>query len=390
VSRSDLSPEPAADRVEGEPEAADSVELEALGEPSGAQLIHEIVRRELGDEAATNFARAWQAHDVLERRRRPEEGLRERKKRLTRQRISDIATTLFVARGFDAVKVSEIADQVGVSEKTIYNYFPTKESLVYDQADEQLANLVAALRNRGPGVSPTSAIVAELKRESADFAASIGDEARLEFLPRFGEMIRATPALRAAWGEYRNRLVDSITEILAAEANLDPREPEPITAARAVVSLVEMLYDVILRHIATGLSAVQVQEAVNADLDRAARLLDTGLWSLHLVVEGRRTKQQLLDAALAAENARQQVVAALRQARQAWRELRGDQRDAVRQQRVAAREQRMTARNERAAVRDAAREGRVPAREGRTAARDQHAAPQDEQVAARRGRSGAS
>jgi AcrR family transcriptional regulator len=365
----DLPSEPAADRDNGEPGGSES---EALGEPGGARLIHQIVRRELGDEAATSFARAWQAHDLLERRRRPEEGLRERKKRLTRQRISDVATALFVTRGFDAVKVSEIADQVGVSEKTIYNYFPTKESLVYDQADEQLASLVAALRTRGPGVSPTSAIVAELKRESADFADSIGDAARLEFLPKFGEMIRATPSLRAAWGEYRNRLVDSITEILAAEANLDPREPEPITAARAIVSLVEMLYDVTLRHIATGISSDEVQEAVNADLDRAARLLDTGLWSLHLAVEGRRTKQQLIDAALAAENARQQVVAALRHARQAWRELRVDQRDAVREQRLAARDQR-------AAARDVAR-----ARASR--GRDQRAELRDEQVAARRDR----
>src|SRR5271154_5862674 len=120
VSSGDPLPEPAADRGEDEPEAVDGVELEALGEPGGARLIREIVRRELGEEVATTFARAWQAHDLLERRRRPEEGLRERKKRLTRQRISDVATALFVTRGFDAVKVSEIADQVGVSEKTIY------------------------------------------------------------------------------------------------------------------------------------------------------------------------------------------------------------------------------------------------------------------------------
>ena len=58
---------------------------------------------------------------------------------------------MFATRGFDNVKVSEVADRVGVSEKTIYNYFPTKESLVLDTADEAVERMARALRERGPG-----------------------------------------------------------------------------------------------------------------------------------------------------------------------------------------------------------------------------------------------
>ncbi len=54
------------------------------------------------------------------------EGLRERKKRLMRQQLSDTATQMFLARGFDAVRVTQIAEACGVSEKTVFNYFPTK------------------------------------------------------------------------------------------------------------------------------------------------------------------------------------------------------------------------------------------------------------------------
>jgi AcrR family transcriptional regulator len=43
---------------------------------------------------------------------------------------------MFASRGFDAVKVSEIADRVNVSMNTLYNYFPTKESMVLDDAEE--------------------------------------------------------------------------------------------------------------------------------------------------------------------------------------------------------------------------------------------------------------
>jgi hypothetical protein len=59
-----------------------------------------------------------------------------------------------------------------------------------------------------------------------------------------------------------------------------------------------------------------------ADLERAARLLETGLWSFNLMARGARTKRQTLEAAKAAEEARVQVVKALRQARATWTELR--------------------------------------------------------------------
>ena len=68
-----------------------------------------------------------------------------------------------MVRGFDHVKVSEIAAIVGVSEKTVYNYFPTKESLLFDRADETIERLAGALRERridegsDPRLTPRSA-----------------------------------------------------------------------------------------------------------------------------------------------------------------------------------------------------------------------------------------
>ncbi|MEV6184397.1 helix-turn-helix domain-containing protein, partial [Streptomyces sp. NPDC052015] len=51
------------------------------------------------------------------------EGLRERKKRQARQHISDVATGLFLERGFDEVTIAEIAEAADVSVNTVYNYF---------------------------------------------------------------------------------------------------------------------------------------------------------------------------------------------------------------------------------------------------------------------------
>ena len=253
------------------------------------------------------------------RRRHPDEGLRERKKRRTRQQVSDVATTLFVVRGFDKVKVSEIAEIVGVSEKTVYNYFPTKESLVFDRTDETVERLVAALRGRTPGESPTKAVLRALDDDMDDLE-DLPDEL-YAFFPLFSEMIAATPALRAAWLDLQSRLVEVATSELARLADVDPRDPEPMVAARAIVALTDLSFASRMRHIEAGLRGRELRAAVVDDLQRAARLLDAGLWSFNLLAHGQRTRQQLRDAAVAAEDARRQVQQALKQARAAWHEL---------------------------------------------------------------------
>jgi AcrR family transcriptional regulator len=61
--------------------------------------------------------------------------LREDKKRQMRRQLSDTATRMFLERGFDGVRVAEVARACGVSEKTVFNYFPTKEALLLDRRD---------------------------------------------------------------------------------------------------------------------------------------------------------------------------------------------------------------------------------------------------------------
>lgn len=63
-------------------------------------------------------------------------GLRERKKAQTRAAIAAGAAELFARNGFRAVTMVEVAAAAEVSEQTVYNHFPTKESLVFDRAGE--------------------------------------------------------------------------------------------------------------------------------------------------------------------------------------------------------------------------------------------------------------
>ena len=83
----------------------------------------------------------------------PTEGLRERKKRAARETIATTARRLFAERGFDVVTVAEVAAAAHVSEKTVFNYFPTKEDLAFAGREEGIAQFVAAIRERPPGSS---------------------------------------------------------------------------------------------------------------------------------------------------------------------------------------------------------------------------------------------
>src|SRR5438105_507711 len=86
------------------------------------------------------------------------EGLRERKKRRTRELIAATAARLFAEQGYEQVSVLDVAAAAEVSEQTVYNHFPSKRALVLDR-DEDLRDLLTTLiAIRPSGVSPAAAI----------------------------------------------------------------------------------------------------------------------------------------------------------------------------------------------------------------------------------------
>ncbi|HWD82518.1 MAG TPA: helix-turn-helix domain-containing protein [Kribbella sp.] len=67
----------------------------------------------------------------------------------TRARISQVATQLFLERGFDEVTVAEVAREAGVSSVTVFKHFPRKEDLLLDRADDAVELLRTAVRADG-------------------------------------------------------------------------------------------------------------------------------------------------------------------------------------------------------------------------------------------------
>jgi AcrR family transcriptional regulator len=211
----------------------------------------------------------------------PAEGLRERKKRLMRQQLSDTATRMFVERGFDAVRVSEVAEACGVSEKTVFNYFPTKESLVLDRLEVTMASIRAGLAE--PGVPPVEAALRILDRELSamtGWLASQDDPAQAaRAIRRFGDLIRATPSLRAYQSDMMDQFVSVASEILAARAGMTASDPEPQIAARALLGLWHVQAESLRKHLDGAREPAQLHDLVTTDVRRAARLIDSGLHS---------------------------------------------------------------------------------------------------------------
>lgn len=197
-------------------------------------------------------------------------GLRETKKLRTRQEIAGQAMRLFAERGFDHVTVAEVAERAGVSEKTVFNYFPTKEDLFFDEVPAREAALVAAVRERAPGESILSALrrlqVGECRRLSSP-----------EFLT-FARLIEESPALRAKELEVMVRFVQVLTDVIAEELRISERDAR--LAASLLVSVHRQFFRAARLQALAGRHGPAAARRLRADLDRAYDLLEHGLGTL--------------------------------------------------------------------------------------------------------------
>jgi AcrR family transcriptional regulator len=238
----------------------------------------------------------WTASRTPASGTRQAEGLRERKKRLMRQQLSDTAAQMFLQRGFDAVRVAEIAEACGVSEKTVFNYFPTKESLILDRLEATVASLRTGLAE--PGVSPVEAALrildGELGAMTSWLAAQDDPVQASAAIRRFGALIQATPSLRAHQSDMMDQFTTVAAAILAERAAMSADDPEPLIAATALLGLWRIQFQSLTKYLGGTRTPAQVHQAVMADVHRAARLIDTGLSSFAAFASGPAVRSLLV------------------------------------------------------------------------------------------------
>jgi AcrR family transcriptional regulator len=170
-------------------------------------------------------------------------GFRDRKKAATRQMISNVATHLFVERGFENVSVDEIAREAAVARKTVFNYFPRKEDLVFDREEEvqELVREALASRGKQPPIHAFQALMRTLLEEKHPlFRITEGAD-------RFWHMVAESPALTTRAHEIKMTFADGLAEMFSDAVGKPHSDADARLAAAILMDTLVVAYGEALR-----------------------------------------------------------------------------------------------------------------------------------------------
>ncbi|MFI9203210.1 TetR/AcrR family transcriptional regulator [Streptomyces sp. NPDC053048] len=199
-------------------------------------------------------------------------GLREVKKRETRQLISDRATELFIEHGFERTTIAEIAAAARVAKKTVTNYFPRKEDLAFDHQDEFVAGLARTVAAREPGESALSA----LRRA---FLSAVAEQNPVAGFagPEFTRMIAESPTLSTCLRGLHDQREDALAVALAEATDASPGDITPRTAASLVGGVHRVLFRRIQDLTLAGRTNSEIASVLAEEATRAFALLEPAL-----------------------------------------------------------------------------------------------------------------
>lgn len=156
--------------------------------------------------------------------------LRERTRRAVRAEIAEAAVALFAERGFDETTVEDIARAVGMTKRSFFRYFPTKEDAVFAGTEVLVEQVVADLQARPAGEDPWECLHQVLRRWQERIYTSGAELAGQR-------LIETTPALRARLHQKRETWRHAARDVLVARSDgaLDDFSADLITNAATAV-----------------------------------------------------------------------------------------------------------------------------------------------------------
>ncbi|WP_436536794.1 TetR/AcrR family transcriptional regulator [Actinoplanes sp. HUAS TT8] len=205
-------------------------------------------------------------------------GLRERKKRQTRELISGIATMLFLQRGFDPVTVAEVAAAAGVSPKTVFNYFPRKEDLFLDRFPELIDLVTHAVRGRREGTSVPAAVRGMVFSllETGHPLSGYTEQSHAAFY----RVVVDSPALQARVREFLQELEDLLAGLFAEAEGVPPDSPRARLAAAVTVAAYRSVYMTAASRLLSGADFLEVRDSLpdeyRSAFDAAERAISPG------------------------------------------------------------------------------------------------------------------
>jgi AcrR family transcriptional regulator len=152
--------------------------------------------------------------------------IRERTRRLAQTELTSVAQDLFVAQGYDGTTVDQIAAAAGMSKRTFFRYFPSKDDLVIGKYDLFADRMAEALDER-PSDEPVWESLRRLFDMTLDYVDDDHQRARNEAMD---EIVRSTPQLHARYLEKMQRVQQLLISRVAARLgghDNDTADPRP-------------------------------------------------------------------------------------------------------------------------------------------------------------------
>jgi AcrR family transcriptional regulator len=199
-------------------------------------------------------------------------GLRERKKRRTREAIVEAAFELFAERGFAGTTIADIAEAAEIAPRTFFSYFPSKDDVVFHDFEQNYELAAEWLRDREPGTNAIDAL-----RAGIATTLVAPDEEHLQEKRLRAHLIRENESLAAHNEHLKGKFAELLTEAVAEDLGETPRDLRSrLVAATTVAALsaiedlpdeeadrsLEML-DSALTFLRAGLAALQDQRSLN-------------------------------------------------------------------------------------------------------------------------------
>ncbi|MGV9413641.1 TetR family transcriptional regulator [Nocardia sp. NPDC003693] len=133
----------------------------------------------------------------------PPSALRDRKRERTRRALYEAAAELFEARGYEATTVADIAAAAEVGTRTFFNYFASKEELLFPEPDDRVSSAARAIAARTPEERPVEVLLRALRAAGDDPGAQAGDKLSARIAVIRAQVSRHIPAVsgRAAYAQ---------------------------------------------------------------------------------------------------------------------------------------------------------------------------------------------
>jgi AcrR family transcriptional regulator len=197
-----------------------------------------------------------------------DESRRERKKRQTRQLLTETAIRLFGEQGYEQTTVAQIAAAADVSTKTFFNYFPSKEAVLFADTLQRNTLWLDIIAGRRPGESVAELLTRAYDAMLADFKTEDAMRDNPELMKVYTRLMMSVPALQA---KALLMLFDVQREIAAALVKVFPDELDPISAAALVGSMLGATQGAGLASLERGDSEEEFWKAMRRGIDIALR-----------------------------------------------------------------------------------------------------------------------